>query len=242
MVHSPNLHEFWLVDMGSANGTYLNGRRLTQPCRLTHGDQIDIAEFKITFHLPETREVTPAPRAMPADKTLQVVKTLDCWLLVADLEDSTQFVRRLPPEEAHRATATWLSDCKQLVEDHRGTVNKFLGDGLLAYWIEADDIAASVAKALLALKELQATGQPPFRLAVHYGKVMVGGAASLGEESLLGSEVNFVFRMEKLAGLLGAPRLLSEAAQAQLERLLPTEAEGSHALPSFEGKFPFFGF
>jgi len=34
-----------------------------------------------------------------------------------------------------------------------------------------------------------------FRFVLHRGKVYLGGAASLGEESLSGPEVNFVFRM-----------------------------------------------
>src|SRR5262245_37290388 len=42
--------EFWLIDLGSANGTYVNGRRVSQPCRLNAGDQIAIAGNTFTFH------------------------------------------------------------------------------------------------------------------------------------------------------------------------------------------------
>src|SRR4051794_27873268 len=41
--------EFWLVDLGSANGTYLNGRRVGQPSRLNDRDQITIADFQFVF-------------------------------------------------------------------------------------------------------------------------------------------------------------------------------------------------
>src|SRR5271156_4070908 len=38
LVQQQNDDEFWLVDLGSSNGTRLNGRRLSQPCRLKVGD------------------------------------------------------------------------------------------------------------------------------------------------------------------------------------------------------------
>jgi hypothetical protein len=49
-------------------------------------------------------------------------------------------------------------------------------------------------------------------VAVHHGKASVGGSVAVAEESLPGPELNFVFRMEKLARALGEPALLSEAA------------------------------
>ena len=51
MINAQGLGEFWLVDLGSSNGTYLNGRRVSQPSRLNDGDSIEIATFKYKFHL-----------------------------------------------------------------------------------------------------------------------------------------------------------------------------------------------
>jgi adenylate cyclase len=240
MVHAQGQDEFWLVDLGSANGTYLNGRRVSQPCRLSDGDTIKIADFLYTFHYPTTSVASGAP-GPNAEKTIQDIKSLDCWLLVADMESSTQFTSRLPADEAPRVTGRWLAECKQIIDEQGGAINKFLGDGFFAYWQDRDGAAASVVRVLLALKEQQSR-QPRFRLVVHYGKVFAGGAASMGEESLLGNEVNFVFRMEKMAASIGAPRLLSEAAQEQIKAILPTEEEGRQALAGFEGDFLFFRF
>jgi hypothetical protein len=64
----------------------------------------------------------------------------------------------------------------------------------------------------------------------------------MGEESLLGMEVNFVFRMERLASALGQPRLLSEAAARQLAGSLPTTPVGKHPLPGLEGEHWFLSF
>ena len=42
-------NEFWLVDLGSSNGTFLNGRKVTQPVLLTDTDQIEIGQFRVLF-------------------------------------------------------------------------------------------------------------------------------------------------------------------------------------------------
>lgn len=42
-----------LRDLDSANGTFLNGRRITAPQPLHHGDQIALASAVFTFHDPE---------------------------------------------------------------------------------------------------------------------------------------------------------------------------------------------
>ena len=88
-------------------------------------------------------------------------------------------------------------------QGHDGMIDKYLGDGFLAYWREDENSARNVAAALAQLREAQAQNAPRFRLALHNGMVAIGGVPSIGEESLMGKDVNFVFRMEKLAGALG---------------------------------------
>jgi adenylate cyclase len=240
MVHVQGQDEFWIIDLGSSNGTYLNGRRVSQPCRLADRDVIKIADHSFTFHQPK---IKTSPETAGTEKTVQEIKSLHCWLLLADIEASTQFIKQLPAEEAPRVTGRWLASCKQIIDDSQGAINKFLGDGFLAYWVDGETAAASVARALCSLKLLQEQSELRFRIILHYGKVFVGGSASLGEESLLGNEVNFAFRVEKLAGSIGALRLLSEPAHKHIESAIKgTTEEGRHAVPSFEGEFLFYSF
>ena len=93
---------------------------------------------------------------------------------------------------------------------------------------------------ILALKELQTRNAPDFRIVVHFGLAAIGGIASMGEESLMGSDVNFVFRLEKLAGSLGESCGLSESAHAKLGARVQARALGDHELKGFEGKCAFF--
>ena len=238
-VHVQEQTEYWLVDLGSSNGTYLNGRRVSQPLRLKSGDEIGISQYRLTFRQHATT-VFGGHTGTPTDKTVQDIKSSDCWLLVADIAGSSQLGKSLSAEELPVVTGRWLKECKEIIEECGGSINKFLGDGFLAYWHDHERTVAGVVRALEALKRLQAVAQPVFRIVLHHGQVFVGGVVSMGEESLLGKEVNFVFRMEKLAAGLHEPILLSESARTQVQTLLPTNEIGRHPLPSFDGNFPFF--
>jgi len=91
-----------------------------------------------------------------------------------------------------------------------------------------------------ALKQLQGQGGPEFRAILHFGPVAVGGIASMGEESLIGGEVNLIFRLEKLASSLGESCCLSETAHTKLHELVKTRSLGEFELKGFEGKCGFF--
>lgn len=240
MVHAQGEGEFWLVDLGSANGTYVNGRRVSPSCRLSDQDRIEIGNHACVFRQPKAQPSSDTDRS--TEKTIQDIKIATCWMLVADIERHTQIVKRLPAEEVSRITGEWLSECKQIIDDNNGAINKFLGDGFFAYWAAKDkNLGPSVAKAVEGLKMLQDRETPRFRVVVHYGSVHIGGA-SLGEESILGREVNFIFRMEKLAAELALPRLISEAANTGVAQILHTKDAGRHIVRSFEpeGDFAFF--
>src|SRR5262249_12251553 len=156
-----------------------------------------------------------------------------CWLLVADIVDSTRLVKELSLEELPVITGRWMAECKQTIEEQSGRINQFMGDGFFAYWQHQDDVDVLVGKALRALQRLQDQARPVFRVAAHYGDVAIGGVAVGEEERISGQEVHFVFRMEKLAGKLGELRLLSQPARDRLAGFVETREVGHHTLPGF---------
>ena len=239
IIHAQGEGEFWLVDLGSRNGTYLKDRRVSQPVRLRDHDRIRLGPFTFTFRQPDSApgSTTVAHTTM---QTLMDVHSAPCWLLVADVEGSTRAAQTRAPDELAVVMGQWFQHCQQLVESAGGTMNKYLGDGFLAFCKAADARPEALATLIASLRDLQQQGTPDFRFVLHHGEVLLGGGGSLGEESLSGPEVIFVFRMEKLAGALGARCLLSEAAAQKLSGVLASRSAGEHTLAGFEGRFQLF--
>jgi len=238
IINVQNVGEFWLIDLGSSNGTFLNKRRIHQPLRLSDCDQILIGDSVFTFRQPE--QLSDDFRTTFVERTIREIENVPCWLLVADIENFTPLSRSLTSDKLATLIGGWVAACKEIIEAHQGMIDKYLGDGFFAYWREDPDATNNVAAALGQLKQAQAKNEPRFRLALHFGLVAIGGVPSMGEESLMGKDVNFVFRMEKLAGSLGILLLTSAAGKAKLASLLKYEPAGAHELKGFEGKHEFF--
>ena len=238
LVHLQSIGEFWLIDFGSSNGTFLNKRRIIQPVQLNDGDQITIGDTLLTFRQPLA--ISEEDKAIVTQRTLHQIASIPCWLLVADIPTFTPLSRSMETEELEALVGAWLFTCKELIEKHHGNINKYLGDGFLAYWPEATTNPEEIVGVICGLKELQQKGAPDFRFVLHFGSVAIGGIPSLGEESLVGPEVNLVFRLEKLAASLRVPRGLSDMAKAKLEQLVPARALGEHELKGFQKKCSFF--
>jgi adenylate cyclase len=238
LVQLQNIGEFWLVDLGSSNGTFLNKRRVHQPVRLHDQDKILIGGRQIIFHEPE--EISSEYQTTIVERTIQEIENVLCWLLVADIVDFTSLSRSLVSERLAALVGGWFATCKNIIEDHDGTINKYLGDGILAYWHKSDATPEGIAATIDALKKAQALAEPRFRFIVHFGPVAIGGVASLAEESLMGMEVNFAFRLEKLAASLGEACGFSDAASSKLQGVISSRRLGDFELKGFARKHTFF--
>ena len=203
LVHAQGGAEFSLVDLGSSNGTHLNGRRVIQPIALQHGDVIQIGEQSLVFRLETPSTPEEQLYITEAQMTVRDVSELTCWFLLMDIENFVQLSSDVPAEELARMVGAWLAECQRVIENHGGTLSKFLGDGMLVYWNARFCDQAKVVAALNVLQSMQARRQPPFRWALHFGKAVFGSAAANGELSALGQDLNFLFRMERLGADAG---------------------------------------
>lgn len=240
IIHAQNGSDYLLVDLGSVNGTTLNGHSVIIPQLLRDGDRIGIAGITLTFR-QSTPEAAPGDTGRTAlNPTVVDVRNEPGWLLIADIVGFTRLNHKLDAKTLAMTVGRWMLEGTQIVERHQGTVRKYLGDGYLALW-ECDTPVERVISALNTVRLLRTRSNPEFRVVLHQGLVVMGGSEAPGEESLIGPDVIFAFRMEKIASALCEPFLFSEAAQCSLGALLPLElVPGEHEVKGSVGKHRFF--
>jgi adenylate cyclase len=241
IVHAQGACEFSLVDLGSSNGTHLNGRRVIEPIALQHGDVIQVGEQSLVFRLETAQNTGEEIYATETQMTVRDVKELTCWFLLLDIQNFVGLTSELPTEDLARMVGAWLAECRRVVEGHGGTLSKFLGDGLLVYWDTRFCEQTNVAATLNILRLMQTQRQPPFRWALHFGTAIFGSTAAPGEVSALGHDLNFLFRIERLAATNGFSSVMSEAAHLRIGSLLEAQPLGSFPVKGVEGDHALFG-
>ena len=240
LIHAQNESEFWLVDLGSTNGTFRNSRQIKQPTQLQSGDTISVGSVEFKLHVQRS---TSAPR-LSSDELAQTMVTQrmsNVWIVVTDVENFTPMSQTLPTPELTRKLGAWLLECTDIVEGTGGCIDKYVGDGFLAYWEHQRLPAKSFAPVAKKLSELQTAASLKFRWILHNATLQLGHSR-FQNDSLIGKEINFAFRMEKIAGSLQLPRLLSKPAAEPLQKLIATRAVGLHPVKGFDRDFEFFTF
>lgn len=206
--------------MGSVNGSYLNGRRVTTAQLLKGGDVIKIGGHLYRFEGSGGIELTDSITA--TDATMVDVRSHDAILLVCDIQGFTALSEKLAPDQLAPIIGSWYAATEQILDAHGATLDKFLGDCALAYWLktspetrlEAIQAAQAMQHACDAVQHehqaVLARVDCEFRSgsAIHLGATAYG-AFSSKEFTLLGDAVNLVFRLESLTRKLGERILVS---------------------------------
>ena len=245
--------EFWIVDQGSMNGTFVNQQRVSHPCKLADGDELRLGDHILSFRQDAGfGSENPGETTTPADRTQPATAhSVKLWMLVCDIEGFTGMSHRLPESELAQLVGTWMSDCRAIIEPNKaqptagrfqGSINKYLGDGFLAYWPDPATPPSVIDNAVASLWQLRARTKLNFRTVVHHGLVTVAPSITDGAEELVGKELNLLFRLEKAAGAARCYCAVSAAAAAQLEGLGQCESLGTHGLKGFEEEQALFNY
>ena len=150
------------------------------------------------------------------DEPLKQVRTQDVAVLFVDIMGFTALADGRDPEDVIRTLRTFHGRMERAVFDNGGTLDKYLGDGLMAtfgtpFAGESDAgnalrCARSMMESVADMnREREQAGQPPLRVGfgLHYGPVVLGdiGANRL-EFAVIGGTVNVASRLESLSRTL----------------------------------------
>lgn len=152
-------------------------------------------------------------------------------LMFTDLANFTTLSEQLSAEQTVEVLTAYFNAMTPIVHATGGTVDKFIGDAVMAFWgAPLDDpqhAEHAVTAAILMqqamqvlVADLRARGLPPIhmRIGLHTGRVVVGNVGSEQRFSYtaIGDAVNLAARLEGANKAFGTGILLSAATAAQL--------------------------
>jgi adenylate cyclase len=143
-----------IVDLGSANGTFVNGRRVYTPTRLSSNDHVKIGKSELVF-LQEKLVAAQSGDETRAtgDETVAFLQKNQVTILVCDIRQFTPLSEEVGADTVSQFLALWTKKVDGIVQKNGGQVDKFIVDAVLAVWPDGGDFAA-VAMALFSALEI----------------------------------------------------------------------------------------
>ncbi len=172
-------------------------------------------------------------------------------IMFVDMRDFTSFAETAPAPELAFVLGEYRQLVSQIIFEHGGTVDKFIGDGVMAVFGHPKPTEKDADRALACALELvdalsdwkrhsNSNGLPALHAAVglHYGTV-VGGVLDSGchsEFTVIGDTVNVAQRLETMAKSLATPLVVSSDVIAHLHSAVPYAAWVKQPLATLYGR------
>lgn len=208
MVQCAETGEFYLTDLGSRNGTFVNQVRVTAPVLLQPGDTITIGAHEFRFEGPRR---SAAPQNGSRGETVVSFSQNVITVLVVDIRDFTGLSRRLDEQQLGHVISAFTRDSGAILAECGAWGQKYIGDAVMALWVHQNDPPElgplyEAVRALERLFGVTAALQARFGLdrPVRIGAGLNTGLACLGnmgsgaaaDYTALSDAVNMAFRLE----------------------------------------------
>lgn len=214
-----------LIDLGSRNGSLVNGQRVTVPATLHEGDRITLADQTLVFHgataAPELRTSTlEAPTSALFTHTPATV-------LVVDIREFTPLAQKVEQGLLSQTIGTWFLRVGTIAQQRGSWGQQYVGDAVMSVWTHANEGSrrSDLHRVLHALREIaRATAELhrvfPLPHPIRIGAGINTGPAIVGSTDFtaLGDTVNLAFRLESATKELALDIAIG---QASFEALAP---------------------
>ncbi len=158
-------------------------------------------------------------------------------VLFADLVGFTTLSEHRDPEQVRELLSAYFDRCRELIERHGGTVEKFIGDAVMAVWgtpvAKEDDAERAVRAALGLTKAVTALGEEAGMPGLRARAAVLTGSAAVeigaeGEGMVLGDTVNTASRLQSIAE--PGTVLVDDVTRSVTEAAIAYEDAGVHEL------------
>jgi adenylate cyclase len=162
-------------------------------------------------------------------------------ILFADVKNYTTYSESRSPAEVVRILNDYLAAMTDIIIRHDGTLDKFLGDGILAYWNaplpqqDHVELAARCALEMMAAmgplqEKWRRAGDEPLTwgIGINTGEVIVGNMGAVGkkmEYTAIGDNVNLTYRIQDKSRDAGCA-VVTRAFRDRVDHLAVTEPLG----------------
>jgi adenylate cyclase len=199
---------FFLFDLGSRNGTVLNGRLVRTPTQLRDGDLIMVGDAALTFHQgSETPKHLDDILASPG--TILASDLADVTVLVMDIRSYTVLSQTIDPGLLAEVVGALNLEAGDLLNQSGVWSIKFIGDAVMAVWLNRNTpVVETLLGALDICLQIQTIADgfdSRFGLSerIRLGAGINSGTACIGnigganaDYTALGEPVNRAFRLE----------------------------------------------
>lgn len=159
-------------------------------------------------------------------------ETRNVYVMFTDLESFTTLCQSVDAQRLARFLNAYLEAVSTVILKHGGTIDKFVGDAVVAFWgapVAQPDDAERIMRAAIEIKQVTDSykgqdigGDHPVgrtRIGIHYGSAIVGNFGGEGrlQYTALGDTMNVAARLEGANKALGTSILISSDAHDQLD-------------------------
>ncbi|OKH22374.1 adenylate/guanylate cyclase domain-containing protein [Hydrococcus rivularis NIES-593] len=241
ILQSMGTGEFFLIDLGSRNGTFVNGRRVSIPVTLRDRDRVTFGKTDVEFHCPSASYQTQSSRNNSDRETMTSVlhERRLMSVMVVDMRDFTVLTRQLNEEMLSSLIGNWFRQAGDIIRDAGSWVDKYIGDAIMAIWFHGHEeakkeellqIFQAASDLYKMTEELSAQYPLPFPLrigtGINTGYAMVGntGSDEHPDYTAIGDTVNAAFRLESTTKEIGLDIAIGETTYNYLSEFKEAQA------------------